>query len=43
MTQERLVGLSIMSIEKKLLNSLDFDDLISEFAKCKARKVSFQV
>lgn len=41
MTQERLVGLSIMSIERELLKSLNYDDLITEFAKAKARKVSF--
>ena len=41
MTQDRLVGLSILSIEKELVETLEYDDLIEEFAKLKARKVKF--
>lgn len=38
MLDERLSALSRMSIEKELLRSLDFDDIIREFARRKARK-----
>lgn len=41
MSQERLVGLSILSIEKELVDDLEFEDILEEFAKLKARKVSF--
>ncbi|XP_046745549.1 zinc finger MYM-type protein 1-like [Diprion similis] len=39
MSQERLVGLSTISIESDLCESLDYDELIAEFARIKARKV----
>lgn len=41
MTQERLVGLSMMSIECDVLCELDTDTLIKDFAEKKARKVNF--
>jgi hypothetical protein len=41
MTQERLCGLSVLSIENDIARSLDFSALLSEFASLKARKVSF--
>lgn len=41
MTQDRLVDLSILSIEKELVEALEYDDMIEEFAKLKARKVQF--
>ena len=40
MILERLFSLAIVSIEHKKANSLDFDDVISEFALEKARKLS---
>ncbi|XP_021980504.1 zinc finger MYM-type protein 1-like [Helianthus annuus] len=41
MSQERLNGLAIMSIEKDFLEELDYDNFIKEFASVKARKVDF--
>jgi len=41
MSQDRLAALSIMCIEKDLLRSLDFSDIINEFAQKKARKQNF--
>lgn len=38
MTQERLSGLSLISIEHEIANSLNIDDFISDFAKKIARK-----
>ena len=40
MTQERLVGLALMSIEHDISSTLDYADLIKQFANAKARKVS---
>lgn len=37
MTDERLSSLSRLSIERDLLRSLDFNDIISEFAEVKSR------
>lgn len=41
MLQERLVSLATMSIEKKIVETLNYDDLIDTFAKLKARRVDF--
>lgn len=35
MGQKRLSGLSLMAIESELVRELDFEDLITEFAKIK--------
>ena len=35
---ERLVSLTIVSIDSDLLSSIDFDNLIDEFAATKTRK-----
>ena len=40
MGQERLSSLAIISIENEVANNIDFDDVISEFASRKARKVT---
>ena len=40
MGQERLTSLAIISIENEVANNIDFDDVISEFASRKARKVT---
>ena len=40
MGQERLSSLAIISIENEVANNIDFDDVISEFALRKARKVT---
>lgn len=39
MSQERLVGLATLSIEKEVANTLDLKEQVSSFAKMKARKV----
>lgn len=41
MSQERLSGLAILSIEKKILENLEYKNLINKFASQKARKVKF--
>jgi len=39
-SQDRLVGLAILSIENDVVQTLDFADLLSQFASQKARKIS---
>lgn len=41
MIQERLSSLAILSIEHKIANSINFDDVIDEFAFSKSRRVNF--
>ena len=41
MSQERLSGLVILSIEKEILAKLECKNLISNFAPQKARKLNF--
>lgn len=41
MSQERLVGLALMSIEYDVLQRLDLSNIIRDFAEKKARKVAF--
>lgn len=41
MSQERLINLSLISIENKISKEIDVTDLINEFALKKARKVNF--
>ena len=41
MTQERLVGLSTLSIEKEIAETIDLKEIVSTFAKIKARKINF--
>ena len=38
MTQQRLQDLSLMCIESEVLQSVDFDDIINDFAKQKTRR-----
>ena len=38
--KERVTHLSLMSIEYDILRETDFDDLITDFAQRKGRKVS---
>ena len=40
-SQERLNGLAILSIEKEMLAKLECKNLISNFASQKARKINF--
>ena len=40
-TQERLVSLSLLSIESELVRTIDFTKIINTFANVKARKVHF--
>ena len=42
MLQERLSGLSILSIEKEMLEELKYKNLISNFASQKVRKIYFK-
>ena len=39
MSQERFSGLAILLIEKKMLEELEYKNLISQFAYQKARKI----
>ena len=39
MSQEKLSELTILSIEKKMLEELEYKNLISQFAYQKARKI----
>lgn len=41
MLNPRLNALSLMSIESEILNEIDFDDIIEDFANKKSRKISF--
>ena len=41
MSQARLVGLATISIEKKIADQLNMEELIREFASLKARRVNF--
>lgn len=41
MSQERLVGLAMMSIEFSVLEKINIDKIVSEFANKKSRKVHF--
>lgn len=40
MQENRLVGLTLLSIECDILRQLEFDDVIDDFATKKSRKVS---
>mgnify|MGYP003418546733 FL=1 len=39
MTQNRLVSLSILSIEKEIAADIDLELVVQEFAEAKARRV----
>ena len=39
MSQDHLTALSLLSIESEILRSLNFEDIIHEFATAKARKM----
>jgi hypothetical protein len=41
MSQERLSGLAILSIEKNMLEKIDYKNLINNFASKRARKMKF--
>lgn len=41
MSQDRLCGLAMLSIEKDIASTLDYEGLISEFSSRKSRKVNF--
>ena len=42
MSQEKLSGLVILSIENEMLEELECKNLISQFASQKARKIDFK-
>ena len=39
--QDRLSDLALMSVEREVLEQIDFDDIINQFAAAKARKINF--
>lgn len=41
MLNDRLSSLAVLAIERELLRSLDFDNVIKEFAEIKSRKKKF--
>ena len=41
MGENRLSALALLSIESDLVETLSFDDIISEFASMKARRIEF--
>jgi hypothetical protein len=41
MSQERLSGLAILSIERNMLEKIDYKNLINNFASKRARKMKF--
>jgi hypothetical protein len=42
MSQERLNGLAILSIENEMLKKLEYKNLVSNFASQKARRMNFK-
>ena len=42
-SQERLSGLTILSIEKEMLEEIKYKNLISNFASQKARKINLKI
>ena len=42
MSQKRLSGLVILSIENEMLEELEYKNLISQFAYQKVRKIKFK-
>lgn len=42
MSQERLVGLSTVSIESEICDQIDYRELIADFAEVEARRISFE-
>ena len=42
MSQKRLNGLAMLSIENDMIDELDFESIISQFAAQKARKIFFK-
>ena len=42
MSQERLSGLAILSIENEMLEKLEYKNLISQFASQEAREIYFK-
>jgi len=43
MSQEKLFGLSIKSIEKPITDTINYDNIINDFATAKSRKKSFKL
>jgi len=42
MSQQRLNGLALLSIEKYFLNKINYDNLIDNFASQKVQKINFR-
>ena len=42
MSQQKLSGLAILSIENEILEELDYKNLTSQFVSQKARKIDFK-
>jgi len=43
MTQNRLINLSILSIEKEIAADIDLTSVVREFAGAKARRIKFKI
>ncbi len=41
MTEDKLNDLAVLSIEADIVNTLNFDNLIDEFSRLKARRKAF--
>jgi len=41
MTQERLSAIAVLSIETKIANNLNYEDILKTFSEAKSRKVHF--
>ena len=42
MSQQRLNKLTLLSIEKEMLNEINYDNLINNFTSQKAQKINFK-
>ena len=43
MGEERLSGFALISIEREIAESLDFDDVLTRFSKIKKRRIVIQI
>jgi len=42
MSQQKLNGLTLLSIEKEMLHEIDYNNLINDFVSQKAQKINFK-
>ena len=43
MSEDRLIGLAMLSIEKRVLANIDCNDIINNFALQKARRIGYYI